>query len=515
MAGTVAAFDLGTGGVKAAIFRPDGTCLAEEVVSYRTFYPSPSRHEQRPEDWWQGVCTSLSALLQNPAVDPAAIRAIALSGHSLGCLPLDRDGALLQDSVPIWSDGRAVAEAEDFFTRIDPDLWYRTTGNGFPAPLYTVFKAMWLRRNAPEVFARTATILGTKDYINLRLTGRILTDPSYASGSGVYDLKAGRYAEGLITAAGLDPALFPPIVASTAVIGEVLPEIAARLGLPPGVRVVAGGVDNSCMALGGRTFLDGDAYASMGSSSWITVASGEPLLDTRVRPFVFAHVVPEMFVSATSIFSSGTSMNWVADTLLPEVRRTAEAAGENPHDALFRLAAEAPAGARGLIFVPTLGGGTSFEGGPAVRGGFVGLDLQHGRAEIARAAAEGVALGLRVALDELRRMTAMAPEIVIVGGGARNALWRQIFADVFDCAIVKTGIDQQAAALGAAALAFVGTGLWTDFLPIRALHVTESRSDPAEAHRAVYRAALSAYREAARQQQDLSGALASLREAST
>jgi xylulokinase len=112
-------------------------------------------------------------------------------------------------------------------------------------------------------------------------------------------------------------------------------------------------------------------------------------------------------------------------------------------------------------------------------------------------------------------MTAMAPEIVIVGGGARNALWRQIFADVFDCAIVKTGIDQQAAALGAAALAFVGTGLWTDFLPIRALHVTESRSDPAEAHRAVYRAALSAYREAARQQQDLSGALASLREAST
>jgi xylulokinase len=251
----------------------------------------------------------------------------------------------------------------------------------------------------------------------------------------------------------------------------------------------------------------------MGSSSWITVSASEPLLDDRVRPFVFAHVAPGMFISATSIFSSGTSVNWVADTLLPDVKREAQAAGRNVHDDLFELAGQAPAGARGLLFVPTLGGGTSFEGGPAVRGGFLGLDLQHGRADIFRAALEGVALGLRVALDELRRMTTLGPEMIIVGGGARNALWRQIFADVFDCAIVKTRIDQQAAALGAAALAFVGMGLWRDFSPIRALHAAESRSEASPRARAVYDAALAAYRQAAVQQHELSGALAALREA--
>ncbi len=512
MADTVAAFDLGTGGVKAAIFHPDGTCIAEEIVSYKTFYPSSSHHEQRPEEWWDAICASLKTLLGNPAVDAASIRAIAISGHSLGCIPLDENGALLQEFVPLWSDGRAVAEAEDFFTRADPDAWYRKTGNGFPAPLYTVFKAIWLRRNAPDIFARTRTIIGTKDYINLRLTGRIATDPSYASGTGVYDLKAGRYAPELIEAAGLSPDLFPAIVASNAILGEVLPDVAKQLGLPPGVKVVAGGVDNSCMALGGRTFLEGDAYASMGSSSWITVSSSEPLLDDRVRPFVFAHVAPGMFISATSIFSSGTSVNWVTDTLLPDVKQAAKAAGLDVHDELFRLAGEAPAGARGLIFVPTLGGGTSFEGGPAVRGGFIGLDLQHGRADILRATLEGVALGLRVALDELRRMTAIGSEMIIVGGGARSAFWRQVFSDVFDCTIVKTKIDQQAAALGAAALAFVGMGLWTDFLPIRALHVAEGRSEPAAETRAAYQAALVAYRQAAEQQQALSGALAALRE---
>jgi xylulokinase len=512
MTETVAAFDLGTGGVKAAIFRADGTCLAEKVVSYRTHYPSPSFHEQRPEDWWDAVRESLAALLTVPAVEAGAIRAIALSGHSLGCVPLDEEGALLQEFVPLWSDGRAVAEAEDFFTRVDPDAWYRRTGNGFPAPLYTVFKAMWLQRNAPEIFARTRTIIGTKDYINQRLTGRIATDPSYASGTGVYDLRAGGYAPELIEAAGLAPDLFPPIVASTDVIGTLLPDIADRLGLARDVKVIAGGVDNSCMALGGRTFRAGDAYASMGSSSWITVCAAEPLLDARVRPFVFAHVAPGMFISATSIFSSGTSINWVSDTLLPDLKQAAMAAGLDVHEELFRLAAEAPAGARGLLFVPTLGGGTSFEGGPAVRGGFLGLDLQHDRADILRASLEGVALGLRVALDELRRMTEIGPEMIIVGGGARSAFWRQIFSDVFDCAIVKTGIDQQAAALGAAALAFVGLGLWQDFEPIRALHAAESRSEPAEETRAVYAAALTAYRKAALQQQQLSVPLAAFRE---
>ncbi|MDX0969765.1 pentose kinase [Sinorhizobium medicae] len=515
MGDTVAAFDLGTGGVKAAIFRPDGVCLAEEVVSYRTFYPSSSYHEQRPEDWWDAVCASLRTLLGNPAVLADEIRAVAISGHSLGCLPLDEDGVLLQESVPIWSDGRAVAESEDFFTRVDPDGWYRKTGNGFPAPLYTVFKAMWLRRNAPDIFVRTRTIIGTKDYINLRLTGRIATDPSYASGTGVYDLRAGSYAPDLIEAAGLSAGLFAPIVASTDIIGEILPEIADSLGLPRRVKVVAGGVDNSCMALGGRTFLEGDAYASMGSSSWITVSASQPLLDDRVRPFVFAHVAPGKFISATSIFSSGTSVNWVADTLLPDVKQAARASGLDVHDALFQLAGEAPAGARGLMFVPTLGGGTSFEGGPAVRGGFVGLDLQHGRADIFRATLEGVALGLRVALDELRRMTPIGPEMIIVGGGARSPFWRQVFADVFDCTIVKTGIDQQAAALGAAALAFVGMGLWQDFLPIRVLHVAEGRNEPAPEARAVYRAALASYRIAAEQQRELSGALVTLREAAT
>ena len=104
----------------------------------------------------------------------------------------------------------------------------------------------------------------------------------------------------------------------------------------------------------------------MGSSSWLTIASGTPLLDDTVKPYVFAHVVPGMFISATSIFSSGTSLSWVRDTLAADFAVEAERRGQDVHTALIDFASTSPRGAHGLLFVPTLGGGTSFEGGPAL-----------------------------------------------------------------------------------------------------------------------------------------------------
>ena len=481
------------------------------MVAYPTYYPAPSWHEQKPADWSRSVEESIRNLLSRPEVESKEVAAIGISGHSLGCVPMTVDGIVLEEKVPIWSDSRADREASEFFTLIPSDEWYLTTGNGFPAPLYTLFKILWLRRVRPEIFARADVILGTKDYVNFVLTGRIATDHSYASGSGVYDLRAGHYSDDILAAAGLDRSLFPEPVKSTEVIGEVRPEIAARLGLPAGVKVVAGGVDNSCMALGARTFREGDVFSSMGSSSWLTVSSALPLLDARVRPYAFAHVVPGMFISATSIFSSGTTIDWVRDTLFADVVEEAKRSGREIHALLDELAGQSPHGANGLLFIPTLGGGTSLEGGSAVRGALIGLDLLHGRSDILRAAFEGIALALRVALDELRRMTAVGEDIIMVGGGARSAFRRQIFADVFEMTVLKTGIDQQAAALGAAALAFVGTGLWEDFERLLGLHAVEHRASPSPQTKAVYGVALQAFKATAASQAELAGPLGALR----
>ena len=475
---TIIAYDLGTGGNKASLYDLEGNCLAAVFVPYETQYPQSGWHEQRPLDWWNAVVQSTRKLLATGAAEPDDIECLAISGHSLGCVPLAADGTLLREATPIWSDKRPGPQVPEFFNRVDPERWYRLTGNGFPPAHYTVFKIMWYRDCEPELFASADKVIGTKDFVNYKLTGQIHTDPSYASGSGVYDLTGWDYSDELIAAAGLSRDLLPPIVPSTEILGELLPEAAAELGLPQRVKVACGGVDNSCMALGAKARAEGRVYTSLGSSAWIAVSSEKPLLDDRVKPYVFTHVVPNMFTSAVAIFSSGSSLQWVRNQLCGNLVAAARQQDADPYERMTALAAESPVGANRLLFNPSLVGGSSLDASPHIRGAFLGLDLGHTQADVIRAAMEGIALNLRLVLDELRGLCGVRDEMVAVGGSSRSPLWRQIFADAFRIKLVKTNVGQEAGSLGAAAVAAVGAGLWSDFSPVDAAHRVEDVAVP-------------------------------------
>ena len=327
MSKKIISFDLGTGGNKAYLYDLEGNCLASAFVPYSTQYPQVGWHEQRPEDWWNAVVESTRTLLQTSGVDKADIACLGISGHSLGAVPVDIHGNLLRAETPIWSDVRAQTETMEFFKTVDPDEWYMATGNGFPAACYTIFKVMWYKKHEPEMWRKVYQILGTKDYINFKLTGKMLTDYSYPSGSGIYDLKGWKYSDTFINASGIPAEVWPEIVPSTQIIGEVLPEFASLMGLGNGVLVVCGGVDNSCMALGAKNIRDGRVYTSLGSSAWIAVSSEKPVLDKQYKPYVFAHVIPGMFTSAVSIFSAGTSFAWVKDNICSDLVAEANADG--------------------------------------------------------------------------------------------------------------------------------------------------------------------------------------------
>ena len=446
--------DLGTGGCKAALFDESGVELARAFRPYPTQYPLPGFHEQRLQDWWNGFVGAVHDLLEQVPNRIAEVAGLALSGQSLALIPLDDEKQPLKETVPIWSDTRAKDQSARFFEAIDENEWYLRTGNGFPAPLYTLFKMIWLRENEPDIFAATRTIIGSKDWINLQLTGHIATDPSYASGSGAYDLE-GHYAPDLLDTAGINPEWLPTIYPSTHIVGELTTSAARDLGLPPGIAVVNGGVDNSCMALGAQNTRPGRVYASLGSSSWLTVCDSRPILDLALRPFVFAHVIPSLFNSAVSTFSSGTAVTWAMSSVFSSLGGDV--------DALVRIGLQAPVGAEGAVFIPTIGGGTVFEGGPHMRGGFLGLTAGSEPCHLARSVLESIPLALRLPLDRLRGITDVSDRMIVTGGGARNNDWLQIYADVLNCTLVKTNVEQQAATLGAAALVAVGLGIWPAF----------------------------------------------------
>lgn len=474
MGRNVISYDLGTGGVKASVYDQDGKELAFVFESYPTCYPHNGWHEQKPEDWWNAVISSTREMMKETGLKPESIEALAISGHSLGVVPIGKNGELLRESTPIWSDTRAVQQAERFFRSVDYEKWYYDTGAGFPAHLYSIFKIMWFKDNEREMYDRTARFIGTKDFINYRLTGRLCTDHSYASGSGVYILKNGAYDQGYMDAAGIDSSLFPEILSSTDIVGTLSRETADLMGLCPGTAVAAGGVDNACMALGARGIKEGRCYTSLGSSAWIAVTSSEPIVDFRIRSYVFAHIIPGMFASATAIFSAGTAHRWVLDQILPD-------AGEDRYAVFDELAGRSPVGANQLFFNPSLAGGSGLDKSPLIRGGFVGIDLKHTRSDMARACLEGIAVNLRFALDAMNSVHPVDDEMLMVGGGTRSSLWMQIFADVYQMPVISTNVGQGAGSLGAAAVAAVAAGIWSDFSKIDEIHeVTQRRSPVSE-----------------------------------
>lgn len=494
----VIAYDLGTSGIKASLYDGKGTPLAGCLFAYDTIYTGKKLHEQDPMKWWEGIVATTSQLLEKSGVAAQEVAALSISGHSLGAVPVSADGRILVERTPLWSDLRADKQANAFFEKIDYQQWYMTTGNGFPRELYSVFKIMWYRDNQPEVYREACKFLGSKDLCNFLLTGRMCTDHSYASGSGVYSLEEKRYLPQYIETAGVDPDKLPEIIASDAVVGTLTESAAKALGLDQSTRVVCGGVDNSCMALGARGIENNRVYMSLGSSAWIAVVADKPILDFKYKPFVFAHVIPDMYASATSIFAACTSMRWARENLCPDlVQAEKEGKIDDAYIVMNEMTARSPIGAKKLLFNPCLSGGSMIEEDPNIVGGFVGLNMGHNRDDLVRAVMEGITYNLRYALEILKSYNPNIEEMLMVGGGSKSPLWRQMFADVMHLKTIKTAVDQDAASLGAAALALKGIGLWKDYSRIDELHILEAQCALNEENGALYDVMYEAHRKIA------------------
>ena len=483
------AYDLGTGGIKSSLFDENGHSLAESFIQYETYFPQKGWHEQAPMDWWRGVCASTKRLLEISGCDSKDIVAAALSGHNYVTVPMSRSGELLSERVPIWCDMRAYEMADAFFREIPYEDWYMRTGCGDPPECYPVLKLAWLKKYHRGLYDRADVLIGSKDFVNFKFTGRMCTDPAYAAGFGVFNLRKWDYDADIFSASGLNRSKFPEIIPTDAVVGTVTAEAAAETGLRAGMPIACGAGDNTCMALGARGIGEGRSYTSLGSSSWIAVTAQEPILDFATKPFIFPLAQRGWYTSAVSIFSAGNTNRWVRDNLckdlLPE---------EEKYNLMNELASNVPIGSNGLLFNPTLAGGSAQEISPNLRGSIVGLTLGNTRDDIIRACMEGVSMALRCTLDILKKSVALDDEMLICGGGSKSKLWRQIFADVYNMTVVKTNVDQDCASLGAAAIAANAVGMWDGYDIIDRIHMVEAKQPPIPENNAKYEQLLEVYK---------------------
>jgi len=428
--------DSGTQSVKAVVLDLDrGRVVAEGRAPHRLIPGLPVGHlEQHPEDWVRAMDRAIRAALA--AVERGRIRGIGVSGQQHGFVPLDARGSVIRPAK-LWCDTSTTEECELLTRRLGgARSALRATGNRF-LPGFTAPKILWLRRHEPANFRRLRHVLLPHDYLNFHLTGRYTMEAGDASGTALLDVRRRRWSDSALAAIDRDLCEWLPLlIEAHQPAGSLRPELARRYGLSPEVLVSAGGGDNMMGAIGTGNVVPGVVSASFGTSGTIYAHADVPVVDPAGEIAGFCSSTGGWLPLLCTM--NVTSVTEGVRALLGLDRSTFE-----------RVVAAAPAGAGGLLLLPYLAGERT-PNVPLGSGVLLGLNRANlDRGRFARAAMEGVTLGMNYGLRRLGELGVRPREIRVTGGGARSAAWRQMMADIFGVPVVGMREDE-GAALGAA-----------------------------------------------------------------
>ena len=447
--------DIGTSGTKTVLFDLEGRAVASHTAEYPLYQPHNGWAEQDPEDWWNGFVEGVKAVIAKSGADASDIGGIGLSGQMHGLVMLGKNDEVLRRSI-IWCDQRTAKECDFMEETVGRKRLIEITAN--PAMTgFTASKILWVMRNEPEVYEKCVKIMLPKDYVRYRLTGEFATEVSDASGMQLMDVAGRCWSDELLSLLSIDKGLLGKMYESPDVTGRVSESAANLTGLAKGTPVAGGAGDNAAAAIGAGVCRQGSAFNTIGSSAVIYAVSDELNIDLGGRVHSLCASVPGKWTVMSCTQAAGISLKWLRDTCCTAEIEEAAKLGVDPYVIMDKMAAEIPAGADKLIYLPYLMGERSPHPDSDCRGVFFGLSAMHTRAHLIRSVLEGVAFSQRECMDVFKEMGVPVDDMTVCGGGGRSKLWRQILSDVYGCNISVLNADE-GGALGAALLAGVGAG---------------------------------------------------------
>ncbi|MEJ2210134.1 MAG: FGGY-family carbohydrate kinase [Anaerolineae bacterium] len=469
---TILAVDLGTSSVKVALITVQGRVLGWELERLALHVTSDGGSEQSPEEWWQAFLTAAQRLLARGLLPPGAVRAVCCSTQGEGTVPVDEEGRALMNCI-LWMDMRGAPhlrrQARGLVNVLGVDLfklvrWIRLTG-GMPSLTGKdpAGHMLLVREQFPEIYARTHKFLNVLDYMNLRLTGRMAATFDSILTSWVTDNRDPddvRYDARLVRDSGIDARKFPEIVPCTAILGPLKADVAAALGLPAGVQVVAGSIDNTAAGIGAGAVADGAPHLYIGTSSWIAAhvpyKKTDPLSSLASVPCA----VPGRYLLTALQATAGGNLTFLRDNLLYcQDELLPGGAIPDLFEALDRIVQRVPAGSNGVLYTPWIWGERAPVDERTLRAGVYNLSLHNTRADLVRAILEGVAYNTRWLLGPVEKFLGGKVESInLAGGGGNSDAWCQILADVLNVEVRQVRDPIQANARGAAFIGAVGLG---------------------------------------------------------
>ncbi|MGG5332715.1 xylulokinase [Enterococcus sp. AZ163] len=463
--------DIGTSSCKAALFNPAGEAIAQASESYPVFYPQEGWAEQNPADWWQAVCKATKKLIEQSKIDPSEIVGIGVAGQSWSAIPMSADGQVLANT-PIWMDTRAVDSCQELEEQIGEERLFQLCGNPLQ-PAYTLPKILWYKKHQPEMYQKIDKILQSNSYIVYQLTGCFSQDVSQGYGYQSFDMRKGTYDQTICQELGIPLEILPDIFACHEVVGKVTDEAALQTGLTAGIPVVAGGLDSACGALGTGAIQAGETQEQGGQAGGMGICLDTYQADKRL--ILSNHVVPNKWLLQGGTVGGGGVLNWLEKQLSDAEKLTAAKNNTNSFIELSSLAEKVSPGSDGLIFLPYMAGERSPIWNPKAKGVYYGLDFSKTKGHLIRSGMEGVAYSLKHNLETAQQAGAEVSLLRAMGGAANSEVWTQIKSDVTGKEIRVVNTDTTTT-LGAALLAGVGTGVYTDFEEAVAKTVTYGRT---------------------------------------
>ncbi|MCB1339562.1 MAG: hypothetical protein KDK24_00520 [Pseudooceanicola sp.] len=403
----VLAYDLGGSSLRAALVGADGGFVAS-VRRKLKIRVDRERCEADPEAWWAALESAIEALGADH--DLARVTAVAGCGFTRTQVFLDADGAVLRPAIT-FQDARASA--------LDiPGL----------GPFDPLARMVWVQREEPGIWARVARVLEPKDYLNLRLTGRAVSDTiSQTPMTRVLGVDPG-----LLEQLGVDPELLPETLSPFAEVGAV------AQGPLAGVPVYNGSIDTWACVLGSGALVPGVGYAISGTSDVSGVIASERF---EAQGLLSVDWGPGLWQLGGPSQGAATRLTWALRRFFPRAEPAAA------------LASALGARPGGPLFLPYLDGERTPFWDPALRGAFLGLSAAHDGADMLRSVAEGMNYLSREILKRAERATgAEVSHVCFSGGLSGTPALCQMKADVLNRTVLVPS-NTETGLMGAARVA--------------------------------------------------------------
>ncbi len=473
--------DIGTTSTIGILIRlPDATLgVASRPVELRS--DKLGWAEEDPAQWWANVGAIVKELLSGAGVDASEIKAVGVTGMLPALVLLDQMGALLRPSIQ-QSDARCGREVEELKAEVDQAAFLAKTGNGVNQQLIAT-KMRWIERHEPEAFARVATVFGSYDYINWRLTGERAVEQNWALEAGFVDLATHEIDDGLVALAHVPRAAIPRKTASHEILGRVSSQGAQETGLAAGTPVIGGAADMIASALGAGVLEAGDVLLKFGGSVDVLTATDQAKPDARL--YLDYHLRPGLYVPNGCMSTGGSALNWFVRNFAGGQAAAAARAGLTLHQWLDRLAEARPPGAEGLVVLPYFLGEKTPVHDPAARAVFDGLTLSHDIGHVWRALLEGYAYAIAHHVETLNDIGHRTERFIVSDGGSASRVWMHIVADVLQRPLQRLE-GHPGSCVGVAWTAAIGVGLASDWAGVSAFVTPGERISPRPEFAQVY-----------------------------